>query len=144
LSSVAFWLPADACSPVQISYVWRDRKDGVQKLLDRGAAVNLQDADGDTALHGAAQSGDVEILQMLLARGADPNARNKLGGTPLMWAAVYGHEEAARALLDHGANASSKDEDGITAAAWAVRNKRDNMAKLLFDAEGAGRHQAKH
>jgi ankyrin repeat protein len=121
-----------------IAYVWRDRKDAVQKLLDRGADVNLQDADGDTAVHGAAQSGNVDILQMLLTKGANPNAKNKVGGTPLMWAAVFGHEETARALLDRGADASQKDKDGLTAAVWATRNKQDEIARLLHDAERPG------
>ena len=125
-----------------ITYVWRDRKDAVQKLLDRGADVNLQDVDGDTAVHGAAQSGNVEILEMLLVKGANPNAKNKVGGTPLMWAAVFGHEEAARTLLDRGADATQRDEDGVTAAVWATRNKQDQIARLLHDSErpaaGAG------
>src|SRR5688500_16811768 len=48
-----------------INYVWRTRKDAVEKLLERGADVNAQDADGDAPLHGAAQYGDVEILNLL-------------------------------------------------------------------------------
>ena len=54
--------------------------------------MNAQDADGDAPLHGAAQYGDVEILNLLLDKGADPNIKNRLGGTPLMWAAVFGNE----------------------------------------------------
>lgn len=117
--------------PALMAYVWRDSKDRVEKLLAHGADVTLQDADGDTALHGAAQTGNVEIVRMLLDKGANPNAKNKQGGTPLMWAAVYGNVEAARLLLDRGADASLKDIDGITAAEWAERNDRDNMVQLL-------------
>ena len=117
--------------PPLMSYVWRDHKEAVQKLLDRGADVNAQDYDGDTALHGAAQSGNVEIIDMLLAKGANLNTKNKVGGTPLMWAAVYGHEEAARRLLEHGANASLKDADGMTARDWAVMNGREKLVALL-------------
>ena len=113
------------------SYVWRERKDAVQKLLDRGADVNAQDNDGDAPLHGAAQTGNVEILDMLLDRGANPNLKNKQGGTPLMWAAVYGHEDAARWLMEHGADSSLKDNDGMTARDWAVRNKREKLVALL-------------
>ncbi len=114
-----------------MSYAWRDNKEAVRKLLDRGADVNAQDNDGDTALHGVAKSGNVEILDMLLAKRADPNLKNKLGGTPLMWAAVFGHEEAAQRLLARGADRSLKDEDGMTALDWAVRNKRDKVIALL-------------
>ena len=117
--------------PVLLAYVWRDNQDRVEKLLAHGADVNAQDGDGDTALHGAAQTGNVNIMQLLLDKGADPNVKNKQGGTPLMWAAVYGHQDAARLLLNRGAGASLKDNDGITAAEWAARNKRDNVVLLL-------------
>lgn len=113
------------------SYVWREQKDVVQNLLDRGADVNAQDNDGDAPLHGAAQSGNVEIIDMLVAKGASLNLKNKQGGTPLMWAAVFGHDEAARRLLKHGADASLKDVEGMTARDWAVRNKRDSVVAVL-------------
>ena len=117
--------------PALMAYVWRDNKDRVEKLLARGADLNMQDADGDTALHGAAESGNVKIMRLLLDKGADPNAKNKEGGTPLMWAAVYGNDDAAKLLLSRGADASLKDNDGITAAEWAMRNKQDSVAALL-------------
>ena len=113
------------------SYVWRERTDAVKKLLDRGADVNAQDNDGDAPLHGAAQNGNVEILDILLDKGANPNLKNKQGGTPLMWAAVYGHEDAARWLIEHGADPSLKDNDGMTARDWAIRNKREKLVALL-------------
>lgn len=117
--------------PALLAYVWRDNPERVEKLLAHGADVNAPDADGDTALHGAAQTGNTEIMKRLLDKSADPNAKNKQGGTPLMWAAVYGHEDAAQLLLSRGADASLKDNDGITAAEWAARNKRENVVLLL-------------
>jgi uncharacterized protein len=120
---------------VLIAYVARSRADKVAKLLERGVAVNLQDADGDTPLHIAAQVGNLEVLQLLLAKGANVNAKNNVGGTPLMWAAVYDHEAVTRALIDHGADVSAKDEDGVTAAEWAAKNKRASIVQLLRDVE---------
>lgn len=114
-----------------MSYAWRDNKDAVKKLLDRGADVNGQDNDGDAALHGVAKSGNMEILNMLLEKGANPNLKNKLGGTPLMWAAVFGNEDAAQRLLARGADRSLKDVDGMTALDWAVKNKREKVVALL-------------
>jgi uncharacterized protein len=117
--------------PALMAYVWRDNKARVEKLLAHGADVNLQDLDGDTALHGAAQTGNVEIMGLLMDKGPNVNAKNKVGGTPLMWAAVFGNDDAARMLLENGADVSLKDEDGVTAAQWAARNKRDSMVALL-------------
>jgi uncharacterized protein len=117
--------------PVLLAYVWRDDKERTQKLLAHGADVNAQDTDGDTALHGAAQNGNVEIIGLLLDKGANLNAKNKLGGTPLMWAAVWGKDDAAQLLLKRGADPSLKDNDGITALQWAVENKRTSTVTLL-------------
>ncbi len=117
--------------PVLHAYVWRDNQKATERLLALGANVSLQDADGDTALHGAAETGNVEIIRMLLDKGANPNARNKQGGTALMWAAVFGNDDAVRLLLSRGANASLKDNDGITALEWAARNKRERIVSLL-------------
>ena len=117
--------------PALSAFVWRDNKERVEKLLARGADVTAQDDDGDTALHGAAQTGNVEIIRLLLDKGAQVNTKNEQGGTPLMWAAVYGHVDAARLLLSRGADASLPDNDGITAAGWAARNNRDKVVSLL-------------
>lgn len=117
--------------PALMAYVWRDNKHRVEKFLAHGADVTAQDDDGDTALHGAGQTGNVEIIRLLLDKGANPNAKNKQGGTPLMWAAVYGNQDAVRLLLTRGADVAVKDNDGITAAEWAARNKRDNVVQLL-------------
>jgi ankyrin repeat protein len=117
--------------PVLLAYVWRNDKERTHKLLVRGADVNVQDADGDTALHGAAENGNVEIITMLLDKGANPNVKNKLGGTPLMWAAVFGNDDAARLLLKRGADPALKDNDGITALGWAIENKRTSTVSLL-------------
>jgi ankyrin repeat protein len=113
------------------SYVWRDRSDVVDQLLERGADVNAQDNDGDAPLHGAAQNGNVGIIDMLIDNGADVNLKNKQGGTPLMWAAVFGHEDAARRLIERGADPSLKDAEGLTARDWAIRNNRNSVVALL-------------
>jgi len=117
--------------PVLLAYVWRDNKKATERLLALGADVKLQDKDGDTALHGAAETGNAEIMRLLLDKGADPNAKNKQGGTPLMWAAVFGNDSVAWLLLSRGADASLKDNDGITALEWASRNHRQNVISVL-------------
>ena len=117
------------------SYVWRDNKDAATELIKRGADVNLADDDGDTPLHGAAQTGNVEVMQLLLEKSANPNARNSVGGTPLMWAAVYNNEEAAKLLLKAGADPLLQDNDGETAAAWATKNEHQDLAQYLKSAK---------
>lgn len=66
-------------------------------LLDAGADVNVGEAEGFTALHSAAQNGDIELARELLARGADPRAGTAAGKTPVDLAAG---EEMRRLLAD--------------------------------------------
>jgi ankyrin repeat protein len=52
-------------------------------LLAHGAAVDLWDEDGDTALHAMARQGNAAAVAALCAHGADLQARNESGRTPL-------------------------------------------------------------
>ena len=121
---------------VLMHYVVRGDENKVRTLLQRGAEPKLSDADGDTALHLAAESHTaINVARLLLEGGADPNAKNKVGGTPLMWAAVYGSDDMVHLLLDKGADATIKDNQGVTASQWAAKNHHDDLAKLLAEAE---------
>ena len=59
----------------------------VELLLKLGADVNAVDANGETAMHGAAYKNDPKVVQLLVDRGAKIeiwNKKNKYGWTPLM------------------------------------------------------------
>ena len=47
------------------------RVEVVRDLLDRGASVSASDEDGNTPLHFAVATGNVELVRLLLAAGAD-------------------------------------------------------------------------
>jgi ankyrin repeat protein len=51
-----------------------------------------------TPLHGAAQTGDVEMARLLLGLGADPNIRSEWGATPLDSARAHGRDAVAELL----------------------------------------------
>jgi ankyrin repeat protein len=55
----------------------------VRALLARGVAIDdTRDAVGKTALHLAAERGDLELVQLLVEAGADPNAFDQKRKTP--------------------------------------------------------------
>lgn len=54
-----------------------------EALITAGANVNGQTAAGDTALHRAAQSGDLSSIKVLAAKGAKFDVQNKAGLTAL-------------------------------------------------------------
>ena len=65
--------------------------EAVRALLKDGADVNAAQGDGMTALHWAAEAGDMELVGMLLYAGANPQGVTRLGGyTPLHLASKAG------------------------------------------------------
>ena len=56
--------------------------EAVKLCYELGNDVNAVDANGYTALHGAAHRGSNDIVKFLVDKGANINAVNKLGWTP--------------------------------------------------------------
>ena len=56
-------------------------------LLQRGAEIDLQNSNGDTALMDAAGQGHERVVELLLQRGAEINLQDSDGDTALMDAA---------------------------------------------------------
>jgi len=89
-------------------------------LLDKGARVDIRDADGATALHRAVEYGHTGILDLLLASKADINARAMQGYTPLLIASVRGFPEIVELLVTKGADGEVINEDGLNALHIAI------------------------
>lgn len=73
---------------------------------DPDAVVNLGDGQtGETPLHWAASSDDVDVIDALLDGGANLEASGAVftGGTPMSDAVVFAQWKAARRLLERGA-----------------------------------------
>jgi ankyrin repeat protein len=80
----------------------------VRFLLARGAALELKNVDGDTALNLAAYWGHLDVVRELLspagrAVGADVNTQSTEGDTVLYGASQEGHALVVRELLARGA-----------------------------------------
>src|SRR5215813_10009915 len=102
-STLAFLLlPAlsfAAARPEVAEAAMRRDMEGVRKLLDQKADVNLAQADGATALHWAVFQSNKELVDLLLRAGANPKAANREGSTPLWLASVNGDSAIVAALL---------------------------------------------
>ncbi|MCP5145232.1 MAG: ankyrin repeat domain-containing protein [Gammaproteobacteria bacterium] len=103
----------------------------VSLLIERGAEVNRNDADNESALMLVMQrrdrAGVVPIIETLVTAGADVDAnalyhhlQRTRGGTPLHYAVRAGNNAAIEALVKAGAEVNQKDPDGLTALDYAM------------------------
>jgi ankyrin repeat protein len=95
----------------------------IKDLLQRDAAIDEKNADGETALQIAISRGCAEMACLLLDSGANPDIKDPDGDTPLIRTAYYGHQEWARQvaqkLLEKGALLGEKNNAGDTVFAAA-------------------------
>jgi ankyrin repeat protein len=103
-------------------------------LLDAGADINHQDADGWSALMRAAAKGNIEAVELLLSRNANINHTEKNGWTALLWAVNRRHKRVVSVLIAKGADVNAKANDGRTAMAVARNEDYAEIIKLLQQA----------
>lgn len=101
--------------------------------------VNLQDANGNTAIHYAVSNCNFEIVSLLLDTGVcDLNKQNKAGYTAIIMATLASivtqkEEEVVQRLFSMGDVNIKAAKDGQTALMFAVRQKRTELVKMLLD-----------
>jgi len=108
--------------------------DRIDQILQAGASINQQNADGETALYYATNVPRPDLVAFLLLQGADPNVARKDGRTPLIestrfWS-ITGHRITAMLLLS-GANVNTAAKNGQTALSSAVSLSNSIGTKLL-------------
>src|SRR6476660_531002 len=109
-------------------------RDQVRALLRDGADVNTAQADGMTALHWAAQKGDVELAKVLLYASANVRATTRIGGyTPLLIASRNGDAAMIDTLVSAGADANNATTNGTTALMLASAAGKADAVKRLLD-----------
>lgn len=114
----------------------------VERLIARGAGVDLGDDAGLTPLMVAANYEGEPYLAMvraLLAAKAKVDARDEAGATALMKAAMnHFAPDTVKALIAAGADLDAQTNEGFTALMLAARNGRTEIVRALV-AAGADR-----
>lgn len=86
-----------------------------------------------TALHIAAESRRLEIMEILIDAGANINAVNRRGHTPLHMAMRHNSPDAARLLIARGASVNMPDNDGLAPFGHAVYHQKTENVRLMLD-----------
>ena len=96
---------------------------------------NVQNKEGNTALHIASTLASNDTLSLLLEKNADPNIQNMAGNTPLHLACKINAPNIARRLLqDTRINVNLKNkEEGNTAIHIASTVANEDILSLLLD-----------
>ncbi|GAQ42408.1 hypothetical protein TRIVIDRAFT_229138 [Aspergillus niger] len=125
-------------------------------LIQHGANPHAKDDSGCSALCGAAETGDIELMQFfidlgtslahafrsgkieavqfLLSQGADPDVQDELGDTLLCDAAVSGDEDIVNELLRRGVRVNITGSSGFTPLHYAAKGGSVNIVRALINA----------
>jgi ankyrin repeat protein len=106
----------------------------VRTLAAARSGVNVQQADGMTALHWAVRANEEDVVAVLLKAGADANTANRYGITPLWLAATNGSVAVTQALLHAKADPKAALPHGETALMAAARTGNPDEVRVLLQA----------
>ncbi|KAM9469040.1 ankyrin repeat and protein kinase domain-containing protein 1 [Clarias gariepinus] len=104
----------------------------VRLVLNHGASINCQSANGYTPLVVALLKKFHEICGLLVESGANVNLADQDKWTPLHFTSQNGDDRAVRLLLDAKAVADVKDKDGWRPLHLAAQNGHENVVRLLL------------
>ena len=107
--------------------------DGVRRLAEWGADVNLPNRLGDPPLLDCVLLGHEALVEVLLQHGADPNVASAAGDPPLHAAVRRGSARVVQQLLAAGADPRARSDLGETVfdALPARANHREAMLAIF-------------
>jgi ankyrin repeat protein len=114
-------------------YTAQARLEVLQTLAHAGADLHVEDMDGQTALHLAAHSRDVDTAVWLLERGAEVNEADNKGETAFLKACQNANSNLLTTLINAGADKDVTDISGNTALHFAASGHNVETATWLLD-----------
>lgn len=104
-----------------------------QRLVERGAKVDAQTANGETCLHLACRTSNTALTKFLLDKNhlllEIPEKIN--GYTPLHVACIYGHFPTVQLLVERNANIDASANGMLSPLYFANRHKHSHIIEYL-------------
>lgn len=104
----------------------------VNRCLDAGINVNVQNLAGRTALHNAAEDDHVDCLRYLIEKGADIEMEDRNIHTALLVSAMNGSCECLVYLVSKGANIQALGHKNYSALHLATLHEKYDCVKHLL------------
>ncbi|XP_043922219.1 serine/threonine-protein phosphatase 6 regulatory ankyrin repeat subunit A-like [Protopterus annectens] len=97
-------------TPLHIAARIAEGEKVAEMLLKSGADVNLEQENGETAMHIAARYGNLKMIQSLIEEGGDLTRQSKVGENPLHIAVRHCHLHLVEEILTYLANEKNHSE----------------------------------
>lgn len=124
--------PALAAGAALIEAAAAGRVDEVARLIQTGAPLDAQDAQGRSALLRAVAGDHVSVAKTLLDAGASPNTQAANRDTPWLLAGALGRAEIIAAMLSRRPDLSIRNRYGGNALIPACERAHVEAVKLLL------------
>jgi ankyrin repeat protein len=113
----------------------KDQVKAIKRLIKSGADINLQDNNGCTPLHFAAQEHSVSVVKVLLEAGAKVDLVDQYGNSPLFTAVMHsgGKGEIIELLREYGADPYKKNNYGNSPVSTARKIGNYDVAQFFAD-----------
>ncbi|XP_029313873.1 protein phosphatase 1 regulatory subunit 16A [Cottoperca gobio] len=126
----------DACRGAKETAMLAD----IRALVQNGADLNAQDANGTTLLHIASANGYMSVAELLSEHRAQVEVRDSDGWTPLHAASCWGQIQMVELLVAHGASLNTKSvleetpldvcmDEEVRAKLMDLKHKHDAIMK---------------
>ncbi|MBO0591680.1 ankyrin repeat domain-containing protein [Cellulophaga sp. E16_2] len=137
-------IDSEGKTPLHNLASYEQNKEVLDYFMAKGVAMNLEDADGNTAFLNAAGRNKLEVISYLLPMVDDVNHVNKKGESALAIAVAYNSPEVVSYLLKNKAAISSIDKEGNTLAYYLLKaHKKSDFEEKLKVLKAAGFDLAK-
>lgn len=105
----------------------------VEYMLQKGASINIKDAQQQTALIKACNAGLDQLITLIFKFSPNINATDSLKNTALNCAIKSNNEKVVAQLLNNGASINHTNYCGETPLINAIQEKNNNIIQLLLE-----------
>ncbi|PIE90043.1 MAG: hypothetical protein CR997_07920 [Acidobacteria bacterium] len=124
--------PNTGYTPVLLATL-RGHRECVQKLLELGADINVQDSRGNSLLHISISRNNEEITRLLLDKKIDIGLKDDRGNAPIHKAILVGNRRISKMLLAYPSTLNQRGNLERTPLILATVQQRAYLINLLLN-----------